>query len=83
MRKPVKRLACQVDQALDIILPFAEYHRTPFWPYGRLIKNSSGYHGECLIQNKLALMYLGQTLDQTFKTMKQLREDMYVKLNKL
>ena len=54
-----------------------------FWPYERVIKNSSGYHGECIVNNKLVLMYLGSTLDQSFQIMKLLREQgVYVKLNK-
>ena len=52
-----------------MILPFAEYHRTMFWPYGRVIKNLSGYHGECLIQNKPTLMNLGSTLYQAYCSM--------------
>ena len=79
----VKCLACKTDGSIETILPFAEYHWTMFWPYGRVIKNSSGYHGECLIQNKPTLMYLGSTLDQAYCSMDILREqDMYVKLNK-
>ena len=32
---------------IDKVLPFAEYFVSPLWPYGRVIKNSSGFHGEC------------------------------------
>ena len=79
----VKCLACKTDGSIETILLFAEYHWSMFWPYGRVIKNSSGYHGECLIQNKPTLMYLGSTLDQANCSMDILREqDTYVKLNK-
>lgn len=65
------------------MLPFAEYRRSMFWPYGRVIKNSTGYHGECLIENQPTVLYLGQTFVEAYRNMKLFKEqDMYVKLNK-
>ena len=66
-------LACILDKPIDQILPFAEYHRSMFWPYGRVLKNSTDYHGECIVNSNLVLMYLGSTLDQSFQRMKLLR----------
>lgn len=52
------------------MLPFAEYFVSPLWPYGRVIKNSSGVYGE----GYLLPVYLGKTLTEMSQTMKLLRE---------
>ena len=53
----------------------AEYHRSSVWPYGRLFRNSSGCHGECVINNKKVLLYLGSSIKTIVCTIRQLRED--------
>ena len=67
-------LACLIDKPIDKILTFAEYHRSSVWPYGILVKNSSGCHGECVINNKAVLLYLGSDVKTTFRTIRLLRE---------
>ena len=52
------------------VLPFAEYFVSPLWPYGRVIKNSSGFHGEC----HLLLVYLGKDVKEANQTMQSLRD---------
>ena len=52
----------------------AQYHRSSVWPYGRLFRNLSGCHGECVINNKKVLLYLGSSIKTIVCTIRQLRE---------
>ena len=72
MKCKQKRLACKLSKQNDIahVLPFAEYFVSPLWPNGRVIKNSSGFHGE----GYLILVYLGKTLAEANQTMMSLQE---------
>ena len=67
-------LACLIDKPIAEILPFAKYYRSSLWPYGRLVRNSSGCHGECVINNKAVLLYLGSNVKTIDRTIKLLRE---------
>ena len=72
MRCKQKRLVCKLTEKRDLarVLPFAEYFVSPLWPYGRVIKNSSGFHGEC----HLLLVYLGKDVKEANQTMQSLRD---------
>ena len=50
----------------------AEYLRSSVWPYGRLFRNLSGCHGECVINNKKVL-FLGSSIKTIVCTIRQLR----------
>ena len=53
-----------------------------FWPHRRILKNSSGYHGEC-VKQQTSIDVLGASLGQVYQRLKLLKEQhMYVKLNK-
>ena len=79
----VKPLGCKITRNIADVLAFAEYRQSMFWPYGRVIKNSTGYHGECFIENQPTVLYLGQTFAEVYRNLKLLKEqNMYVKLNK-
>ena len=67
-------LACVIGRPIDDILPMAEYHHSVVWPYGRLFRNSSGCHGECVINNKPVLLYLGSSVKTIVRTIRLLRE---------
>ena len=81
-----RRIACKLPtcvDAIDRVLYFAEYSRSKSWPFGRVIKNSSGFHGECMIENKPTLVYLGQTAAEAEQAMTTLKEQhMFMRLNK-
>ena len=70
MRCKQKRLVCKLAEKRDLarVLPFAEYFVSPLWPYGRVIKNSSGFHGE----SHLLLVYLGKDVKEATQTMQSL-----------
>ena len=51
-----------------------EYHRSTVWPYGRLFRNLSGCHVECVINNKKVLLCLGSSIKTIVCTIRQLRE---------
>ena len=81
-----RRIACKVPTSvnvIDLVLPFAKYLVFQSWPFGRVIKNASDFHGECKIENNSTLVYLGQTLAEVERTMTTLKEQhMYMMLNK-
>ena len=71
------------DNVVDQVLPFAEYLRSKSWPFGRLIKNSSGFHGECMIKGKSNLFIWVKILQDAERNTATLKEQhMYVMLNK-
>ena len=59
-----KRLVCKLTEKHDLA------HVSPLWPYGRVIKNSSGFHGKC----HLLLVYLGNDVKEATQTMQSLRD---------
>jgi len=52
------------------VLPFDEFFVSPSWPFGRVIKTSSGFQGEC----DLLIVYLGENVKEANQTMKSLVE---------
>ena len=81
-----RRIACKLPTCVDAkdrVVSFAQYSRSKSWPFGRVIKNSTGFHGECMIVNKPALVYLGQTSAEAEQAMTILKEQhTYMRLNK-
>jgi len=67
-----KRLVCKLTAKhdIDMMYPFAEYSVSTLWPYGRVIRNLSEFHGEC----RLMLMYLGQNVNEATETIKLLQD---------
>ena len=63
---------CKLTKQSDVVkvLPFAEFFVSPLWPFGRVIKTSSGFHGEC----DLLIVYLGENLKEANQTIKSLVE---------
>ena len=59
---------CKLTKQSDIVkvLPFADFFVPPLWPFGGVIKTSSGFHGEC----DLFIVYLGENLTEANQTMK-------------
>lgn len=61
------------------VLPYADYlpHLTKSWPYGRVFRSSSGYHGEFFKKGdtSVSLIHLGQTEVQALQFMQRITQN--------